>query len=49
MYRAARWPTEADYGLPVIVAGGEVGHLQRWWNDPEDQEWRWSLEFYNHH
>ena len=42
------WPTEVDYGTRVIVAGGEVGTLQKWWNDPEQQEWRWSLEFYNH-
>lgn len=42
------WPTEADYGTLVIVAGGEVGTLQKWWNDPGQQEWRWSLEFYNH-
>ena len=42
------WPTEADYGTRVIVAGGEVGTLQKWWNDAEEQEWRWSLEFYNH-
>ena len=42
------WPTEADYGTNVIVAGGEVGTLQQWWNDAEQQEWRWRLEFYNH-
>jgi len=42
------WPTEADYGVPVILAGGEVGILQFWWNDPAQQEWRWRLEFYNH-
>lgn len=42
------WPTEADYGTPVIVAGGEVGILQHWWNDAQQQEWRWSIEFYNH-
>ena len=42
------WPTEADYGTHVIVAGGEVGTLQKWWNDAGQQEWRWSLEFYNH-
>ena len=42
------WPTEADYGTRVIVAGGEVGILQKWWNDAEQQQWRWSLEFYNH-
>jgi hypothetical protein len=42
------WPTEADYGTRVIVAGGQVGILQKWWNDAEQQQWRWSLEFYNH-
>lgn len=42
------WPTASDYGLPVILAGGEVGILQQWWNDPEEQQWRWQLEFYNH-
>lgn len=42
------WPEETDYGTPVIVAGGEVGILQKWWNAPDQQQWRWSLEFYNH-
>ncbi len=42
------WPTTADFGTLVIVAGGEAGTLQKWWNDPAHQEWRWSLEFYNH-
>jgi len=42
------WPTEAEIGLPVLLAGGEVGILQRWWNDVEEQQWRWSVEFYNH-
>ncbi|MEO8973371.1 MAG: hypothetical protein ABI406_17435 [Ktedonobacteraceae bacterium] len=42
------WPTEADYGQPVILAGGEVGILQQWWNDADEQQWRWGLEFYNH-
>ena len=42
------WPVEADHGSLVIVAGGEVGTLQKWWNDAEHQQWRWSLEFYNH-
>ena len=35
------WPTEADYGTPVILPGGEVGILQHWWNAPDHQEWRW--------
>ncbi len=42
------WPTRSDIGLPVILAGGEVGILQEWWNDKEQQQWRWRLEFYNH-
>jgi hypothetical protein len=42
------WPNESDYGTLVIVAGGEVGMLRSWWNDAQHQEWRWSLEFYNH-
>ena len=42
------WPTASDFGTRVIVAGGEVGTLQKWWNDAEQQQWRWSLEFYNH-
>lgn len=46
--REDMWPTEADYGSLVIVAGGEIGTLKQWWNDERHQEWRWSLEFYNH-
>ena len=46
--REDTWPTEADYGTLVIVAGGEVGTLRSWWNDADHQEWRWNLEFYNH-
>lgn len=42
------WPTDADYGTPVLLAGGEVGILRSWWNDARQQEWRWSTEFYNH-
>ena len=41
-------PTEADCGLPVLFAGGEVGILQARWNDPDHQEWRWRIELYNH-
>jgi hypothetical protein len=25
-----------------------VGHLRSWWNAPDHDEWRWSVEFYNH-
>lgn len=42
------WPTEVDYGRPVILAGGEVAILQYWWNDTEQQQWRWRIELYNH-
>jgi hypothetical protein len=45
--REDRWPTEADLGELVIVAGGEVGTLVEWWNAPDGREWRWRLEFYN--
>ncbi len=46
--REEAWPDESAIGQPVILPGGEVGILQSWWNDPEGQEWRWSVEFYNH-
>lgn len=42
------WPTATDIGTLVIVAGGEVGTLQKWENAADHQEWRWQLEFYNH-
>jgi len=42
------WPGEHDIGLPVILAGGEVGVLTAWWNDHDRQAWRWSIELYNH-
>jgi hypothetical protein len=42
------WPGEAEIGAPVILAGGEVGILTAWWNSPDRQEWRWSIELYNH-
>jgi hypothetical protein len=41
------WPTEADYGKPVLLPGGEVGILKSWWNAGDRQEWRWQVEFYN--
>ena len=45
--RADVWPTEAEYGRPVILAGGEVGLLRAWWTALDQSAWRWSLEFYN--
>lgn len=41
------WPSEREIGLPVILAGGEVGILTAWWNDPERRTWRWSIELFN--
>ena len=41
------WPAEYEIGLPVILAGGEIGILTAWWNDPERQSWRWSIELFN--
>jgi hypothetical protein len=46
--REDRWPTDADLGAPVLLPGGEVGLLLRWWNAPDESEWRWQVEFYNH-
>jgi len=42
------WPSEADYGVPVLLAGGEVGRLAAWWNALDYAAWRWSIELYNH-
>jgi hypothetical protein len=41
------WPGEADIGLPVILAGGEVGILRSWWNAEDHRAWRWELELSN--
>ena len=41
------WPEPADYGLPVLLPGGEVGILRDWWNREDRREWRWNIEFYN--
>lgn len=42
------WPTEVDYGTPVILAGGEVGRLTAWWHAPSHTARQWSIELYNH-
>lgn len=42
------WPEREDIGRPVILPGGEVGILRAWWHAPDEQEWRWQVEFYNH-
>jgi hypothetical protein len=46
--REDRWPTDADLTSLVVLPGGEVGTLLRWWNAADGSEWRWQVEFYNH-
>lgn len=41
------WPTDADVGATVLLAGGEAGILKSWWNADDHSEWRWQVEFYN--
>jgi hypothetical protein len=41
------WPTDADIGTVVLLAGGEAGVLKSWWNALDHSEWRWTLELYN--
>lgn len=42
------WPTDLDLETPVLLPGGEVGILKAWWNAPDQSEWRWQIELYNH-
>ena len=42
------WPNESDIDQSIILPGGEVGKLIRWWNAQDGSEWRWQVEFYNH-
>ncbi|MCW2614801.1 MAG: hypothetical protein JWN08_1795 [Frankiales bacterium] len=41
------WPTDADAGRLVLLAGGETGRLTSWWHQ-DRSEWRWQLELCNH-
>jgi hypothetical protein len=46
--RASTWPTDDDIGRAlVILPGGEIGTLTAWWNSPEHDAWRWSIELEN--
>ena len=45
--REDMWPTDEDYGKPVLLPGGEVGVLKTWWNAADRRQWRWQVEFYN--
>ena len=42
------WPGADDIGTPILLPGGEVGILKSWWNAPDQMEWRWQIELYNH-
>lgn len=42
------WPDDSLYGVPVMIAGGEVGLLERWEHSDDHTWWRWSVEFSNH-
>lgn len=42
------WPSEELYGLPVLLAGGEVGVLRSWEHAVDRSWWRWTVEFANH-
>ena len=46
--RSEVWPDQSMYGLPVVIAGGEVGILRHWEHAGDRSWWRWSVEFSNH-
>lgn len=46
--RSEVWPTEEHLGLPVLLAGGEVGILRSWEHADDRTWWRWTVEFSNH-
>ena len=46
--RSEAWPDDSMYGLPVLLAGGEVGLLREWHNSEDHSWWKWSLELANH-
>ena len=46
--RSEVWPDETLFGLPVLLAGGEVGLLLRWEHADDRSWWRWAVEFSNH-
>jgi hypothetical protein len=46
--RAEIWPSAEHFGLPVLLAGGEVGILRGWEHADDRSWWRWQVEFSNH-
>ncbi len=45
--RSEIWPAHEHLGLPVLLAGGEVGILLDWRHGEDHKWWRWSVEFSN--
>lgn len=48
LHRSEVWPSDDLYGLPVLLAGGEVGVLLAWRHADDRSWWQWSVEFSNH-
>ena len=46
--RTEIWPAGEHLGLPVLLAGGEVGILREWQHADDHSWWRWQVEFSNH-
>ena len=47
--RSEVWPPDGElHGLPVLLAGGEVGVLKTWRHAEDRSWWQWSVEFSNH-
>ena len=46
--RSEVWPDEDLHGVPVLLAGGEVGILKAWQHSTDHSWWQWSVEFSNH-
>jgi hypothetical protein len=42
------WPDRRHIGLPVLLAGGEVGLLRHWEHADDHSWWQWQIEFANH-
>ncbi|MGH9082614.1 MAG: hypothetical protein ACRDWN_04650, partial [Acidimicrobiales bacterium] len=42
------WPDDSFHGLPVLLAGGEVGLLRHWEHADDRSWWRWQIELSNH-
>ncbi len=43
--REELWPDEEHRGLPMLLAGGEIGRLQLFEHADDGSSWRYVLEF----